>query len=201
MSPTGHLITAASMATAFLRVNDVPWPDSIASIPEAVLSVRIWDSHAPAAITLIGLGMVLGARAPDRLEVPRFDRRTKIRYSLIPHRTLTHWPPFWIVLTAFCVWFGVNGQDSLLSSMACVGVGFCAAAWLHLAMDILTPTGIPLITPFGRRASFNLYKTASAGEWLCILVFVAISQALPYIISWFSNFLGCIFFDLSYARG
>lgn len=183
MSPAGHLITASSLATAFMRFYAVPWSDGIASIPEAVLSGQIWGGHAPAAITLVGLGMVLGARAPDRLEIPRFNVRTRVRHSLVPHRTLTHWPPFWIVLTAFCAWFGVNSQDSLLSSMACVGVGFCAAAWLHLAMDILTPTGIPLITPFGRRTSLNLYKTTSAGEWLCIFVFVAITQSLPYVLS------------------
>jgi membrane-bound metal-dependent hydrolase YbcI (DUF457 family) len=160
MSPTGHLITASSLATAFLRFHSVPWSDGIASIPEALLSGQIWNGHAPAAITLTGLGMVLGARSPDRLEVPRFDRRTKTRHSLIPHRTLTHWPPFWIALTAFCGWFCVNNsQDFLLNSIAAVGIGFCAAAWLHLAFDIMTPTGIPLFTPFGRRTSLNLYRT------------------------------------------
>jgi membrane-bound metal-dependent hydrolase YbcI (DUF457 family) len=182
MSPVGHLITASSLATAFLRFHAVPWSDGIVSIPEAVLSGRILDSHAPSAITLIGLGMVLGARAPDRLEVPRFDRRTKIRHSLIPHRTLTHWPLFWMALTAFCGWYWVTGQNFLANSMACAGLGFCAAAWLHLVFDIMTPTGIPLFTPFGRRTSLNLYRTTSAGEWLCILVFVAATQSLPYLL-------------------
>jgi hypothetical protein len=98
--------------------------------------------------TLTGLGMSVGARAPDRLEMPSFNRRTKVRNALIPHRTVTHWPPFWVILTT-CTWLCVHSQNSLFNAMASVGLGFCASDWLHLAMGIIIPSGIPLITPIG----------------------------------------------------
>ncbi len=187
MSPVGHLITAASMATAFMRVNGVSWADGIAGLPAAVIAQPSLDIASSSGLTLISLGIVVGARGPDRLEVPVYNSFTKVRRSLIPHRTLTHWPGFWIVTTMFaCVSF-LAMEDTLFQAIACVSIGFCMSSWLHLIMDIMTPTGIPLLTPFGNRTSLNMYKTASLGEWLCIFVFVLFSQSLASLLS---NFLG-----------
>ncbi|WP_081813340.1 metal-dependent hydrolase [Methylobacter tundripaludum] len=83
-------------------------------------------------------------------------------------------------MTAICWLALVLTHDFLLYEITSVGFGFCAAGWLHLVMDIMTPSGIPLVTPFGSRFSFNLYKTSQLGEWLCILLFV----------------VGCQFFSL-----
>jgi hypothetical protein len=52
-----------------------------------------------------------------------------------------------------------------------------------LVMDIMTPAGIPLLSPFGSRTSLNLYKTSMkgsrlTGEWLCILLFVTGCQLI-----------------------
>jgi membrane-bound metal-dependent hydrolase YbcI (DUF457 family) len=172
MSLIGHTVTAFAMATAYLRISDVSLSQSLSSLPKIMMSGNLASIDHSAFVTLVALGMLLGARGPDRLEVPSFNRRTQTRRSVIPHRTLTHWPPLWVAMTAICLLTLVSTHDFLLYEITSVGFGFCAAGWLHLAMDIMTPSGIPLVMPFGSRFSFNLYKTSQPGEWLCILLFV-----------------------------
>lgn len=177
MSPLGHNITAFALATTTLRILDVPWGEGVSSLPTVMTASRAVDVGHPAVVTLVALGMVLGARGPDRLEIPSFNRRTQTRRSVIPHRTLTHWPLFWAFLTGLCGSAWHQTQDVLLYPILSVGLGFCAAGWLHLVMDIMTPAGIPLVSPFGSRTSLNLYRTSMkgsrlTGEWLCILLFL-----------------------------
>lgn len=182
MSPIGHLITATSLATAFMRINGVSWADGIAELPRTILMQSSLDIASPSGLTLISLGAIVGARGPDRLEVPSFNHFTKIRSSLIPHRTLTHWPGTWVIFTIICCWSILVSENTLFLAFSFTGIGFCASAWLHLAMDIMTPSGIPLLTPFGNRTSLNLYKTNSIKEWLYISVFVIFSQASSYLL-------------------
>lgn len=183
MSPIGHLITAASLSTAYMRFNSVSWVEGISSLPKSIIETQSIEPHSSAVITLIGLGILLGARGPDRLEIPVFNKRKKTRISLIPHRTLTHWPLLWVILTVFSL-FGIgNTQDTLFIAMSYVGLGFCVASWLHLAMDIITPSGIPLYSPFGEKTSLNIYKTSSVGEWCCVLVFVFLTQSVSMLLT------------------
>lgn len=183
MSPFGHFVTSISLSTALMRTSGISWSDGIAGLPTVIISQSSLDIASAPGLTLISLGIVVGARGPDRLEIPVVNRFTKVRHSLIPHRTLTHWPGFWIVLTVLSCALSLVLVDSLLQAFACVGIGFCIASWLHLIMDIMTPTGIPLLTPFGNRTSLNLYKTASLGEWLCIFIFILLSQSLAALLS------------------
>lgn len=182
MSPIGHLITAASLSTAYMRFNSITWIEGISNLPKLIIETQTLEPHSSAAITLIGLGMLLGARGPDRLEIPVFNKRKKTRHSLIPHRTLTHWPLLWVILTGLSLFCGMYTQNSLFAAMSSVGFGFCVASWLHLAMDIMTPSGIPLCSPFGKKTSLNIYKTSSLGEWCCILVFVFLTQSVSVFI-------------------
>ena len=177
MSPLGHNITALAMAATTMRLCDVPFDQGISSLPTVMMAGNAVNVDRFAFVTLVALGMLLGARGPDRLEIPSFNRRTQTRRSVIPHRTLTHWPFFWVFLTGLCFWTWSESQDLLLYVITSFGLGFCASGWLHLAMDIMTPAGIPLLSPFGSRSSHNLYKTSMkgcrlTGEWLCILLFV-----------------------------
>jgi len=149
MSPIGHTVTAFAMATAYMRISDVSLSQSFSSLPKVMMSGNLASIDHSAFVTLVALGMLLGARGPDRLEVPSFNRRTQTRRSVIPHRTLTHWPPLWVAMTAICWLVLVSTHDFLLYEITSVGFGFCAAGWLHLVMDIMTPSGIPLVTPFG----------------------------------------------------
>ncbi|MGZ8918093.1 MAG: metal-dependent hydrolase [Methylobacter sp.] len=187
MSPTGHIVTAFAMAESYMQISDTPWEQGFSSLSKVISSGNLANVDHSAFATLVALGMLLGARGPDRLEIPSLNKRTKVRRSVIPHRTLTHWPPLWVIMTAACWSLLDETQDILLYTVASVGIGFCAASWLHLIMDIMTPSGIPLLLPFGSRTSLNLYKTAQpgrifTGEWLCILSFVIICQFLPELI-------------------
>jgi hypothetical protein len=188
MSPIGHNITAFAMATTYMRISDVPWGEGFSSLPTVIMTGNAINVDHFAFVTLVALGMLVGARGPDRLEIPTFNRRTQTRRSVIPHRTLTHWPIFWLVLTGLCLWIWSQSQDLLFYMITSVGLGFCAAGWLHLVMDIMTPAGIPLLSPFGSRSSLSLYKTSMkgsliTGEWLCIFIFCIICLFFSKIIS------------------
>jgi hypothetical protein len=187
MSPLGHNITAFTLATTYLQISGVTWVQGFLSLPKMITDTVTGVDHFTFA-TLVALGMLVGARAPDRLEMPRFDRRTQTRRSLIPHRTLTHWPVLWVGLTGLSWWLWSQPQGLLIYAVTSVGLGFCASAWLHLAMDIMTPTGIPLRSPFGSRTSLNFYRTSMAGcrmtgELVCVFVFVIGCQLISKIIA------------------
>lgn len=187
MSPIGHNITAFAMATTYMRISNVPWGEGLLSLPTVMMAGNAVNVDHFAVVTLVALGMLVGARGPDRLEIPTFNRRTKTRRSVIPHRTLTHWPLFWVFLTGLCLWTWSESQDLLLYVITSVGLGFCAAGWLHLVMDIMTPTGIPLLSPFGSRSSLNLYRTSMkgcrlTGEWLCIFLFLIICLVISRFV-------------------
>lgn len=190
MSPVGHIITAFALSDAYMEINNVTWQSGLTSLSRVMMSGELASIDHSSVFTLIALGVLLGARGPDRLEIANYNRRTKIRRSVIPHRTLTHWPPLWVIMTASCWTVLAETQDILLYTVASVGIGFCAAGWLHLLMDIMTPSGIPLIWPFGSRTSLNLYKSALpgkiiTGEWISILIFVALCQLAPKLFnSW-----------------
>ena len=96
--------------------------------------------------TLIAM---LGSIMPDLLEM-----------GIVRHRTVTHWPPPWIVL-------------ALVSYGACrhspnVWLYFlfysCVGALLHLGEDYLSVTGIPFRSPGSPRRGAGLYVTGTMGD-------------------------------------
>jgi membrane-bound metal-dependent hydrolase YbcI (DUF457 family) len=182
MSPIGHNITAFSMATAYMGINGISWFQGLTSLRNLLIQNTFGVINDIALSTFVALGIILGARRPDRLEIPSLNKKTKIRRSLIPHRTLTHWPLFWVVIT-FLNWvLARQNNDIFISATTSVGFGFCASSWLHLAMDIMTPSGIPLLTPFGSRTSLNIYKSGHFGEmaFVSLLLFITIIFVLHF---------------------
>lgn len=132
MSPTGHNLTAAALGAA------AAYPLYLHGDP---LTAALWFA-----------GAMLGGRAPDWMELFRWEGG--IRYSLIPHRTLTHWPPLWLgLLIAALVLVPEAYREP--------AVAFVAAGWLHLLLDFLTPSGVPLLNPFGRRVSLRVYRAGA----------------------------------------
>jgi membrane-bound metal-dependent hydrolase YbcI (DUF457 family) len=96
------------------------------------------------------------------------------RLSLIPHRTLTH--SIWIyALAILAAHFWLTGLTAALVT------GVSAGAILHLALDVFSPMGIPLLSPFGARTSIGPfannegkrfgYRTGSVAE----LPFIALT--------------------------
>lgn len=114
------------------------------------LATRSIESGAWLVAGLVVAAALAGARAPDALEIYRW--RNGKRYSLIPHRTLTHWPPAWIALALVLVPLVPDDYRLVL-------VSFLSSVALHLLLDAITPSGIPLGMPFGRRSSATLYRT------------------------------------------
>ena len=131
------------------------------------------------------LGAAAGADAPDYLELPRFDALGR-RRSLIAHRTWTHYWPFWAALAAFAVVTMPWAAGSAL-----VAFGYALTCLLHLSMDILTPTGIPLHwPPVGRRTSLRVYNTGSLRElaiiglvWGAAASLVLVASAVMWLLS------------------
>lgn len=148
MNKAGHHITSAAMAMA-------AWP--------------ALSAHDPLIGAVAAVGMLAGASAPDWLEgvVWLGDKRL----SLLPHRTLTHWPVFWLICAALAAmaWSGIARTLAL---------GFIAGSLLHIAMDLGTPTGIPLFLPFGQRTTARLYTAGTLREAVLIGAWCALCFAI-----------------------
>lgn len=117
-------------------------------------------ASTPTNTALLFAGAVLGASAPDWMEIPVWVRKRhwfsadeSQRYSLIPHRTITHTLSLWVVALAICLYrFGFFGSAAP-SRLGLVCLAFCVSGLGHLVLDGRTPMGIPLL-PFGRRSRF-----------------------------------------------
>lgn len=126
----------------------------------------------------LALGLLIGSRLPDlaeRREYPRDAEGNLIAdengYVLstdgwCPHRTDTHWIAAWIVGAALaCLIPGAFGWLAL---------GICAGAVLHIALDVLTPGGIPTILPSkGPRFAIPIFKGAAGQEAAALVLWVA----------------------------
>lgn len=100
-----------------------------------------------------------GATAPDWLEIPKYW--VNKRLSVIPHRTLTHWLPLWLIL--FAISF-VN--TSLPFELRSTFLGFSLGGLVHLLFDWPNPMGIPVIHPFKRHS----LRRWPSGDYEYILV-------------------------------
>lgn len=93
-------------------------------------------------------GIVIGSSSPDWLEVVTHVKggtgQKDRRLSLIPHRTLTHWPPLWIGI-AYLLW-----QQEFTWFVESFAFGFIASALLHIAMDSLSKSGVPILLPLAK---------------------------------------------------
>lgn len=129
------------------------------------VAVAAWyPTYAQAA--WIGLGLFAGCNAPDWLEVSSYKHGVG-RVSLIPHRTLTHWLPAWMVIAAVLVYIT---QQQLIWFVT-LTLGFVLGGILHLLTDLPNPTGVPILTPFKRsRVSLNWWKSGSFGDVVTVLV-------------------------------
>jgi len=110
---------------------------------------------------MFAIGCLLGSAAPDWLEIVWFYGR---RNSLIPHRTVTHWPWLCAVIAALAL-FTPEPARWLFG-------GFLVGWAVHLVLDYATVSGIPFGNPFGKRHGLRLYKTDDGfAETVIVLVF------------------------------
>lgn len=131
-------------------------------------------------------GALFGGRAPDKLEIASWSTWTGKRHSLIPHRTFTHWPPLWIAILGYSIYYLQQATDATESGIGWGGIAFALSGIVHLVLDIMTPTGIPLLDPFGRRTAFPVYISGSLAEipligavvGICVLVGQMVREGL-----------------------
>lgn len=95
-----------------------------------------------------------GATAPDWLEIP-YGERGATRRSVIPHRTLTHFVPLWMGLLGISIWGLLQTPAVMINLLASASLGFACGALSHLALDLLTPLGVPL---FSLRQRYQLKR-------------------------------------------
>ena len=133
MSKHGHLITAAALA---------------------------YVVYERSASPVLAIGTLLGSSFPDIGELARFYGRW--RASLIPHRTLTHWIPLYVVILA--------ALPSVAPHMpwwiASIIKGVCFGSLLHIALDFFSPAGVPILNPFGTRKSAGFHHSESRHPYL-----------------------------------
>jgi len=123
------------------------------------------SSPPPLAAIAIIAGSVIGASAPDWLEIARWQKKFRWfsaneshRQSVIPHRTITHTLLLWVLLAIYDAYLFATTPTTFLSYFL---IGFLVSGFVHLLCDLRTPMGIPL-TPFGRRYRFVGFKLIKA---------------------------------------
>lgn len=133
---------------------------------------------------LEGIGFFIGSNAPDTLECSykkAGERGDKVWHygRLIAHRTLTHYWPLWLVLLYLCQAVLPQYSYLLVLSMGTIDViefaqpvlmGYLFGGLGHLVFDALTPMGIPLLMPYGKRYSLRLYRSRFAEGLIGIVV-------------------------------
>lgn len=136
------------------------------------------------AIPMIAaVSTILGATAPDWLEIRKSGGGTVIK-----HRTITHYLPIWAIL--FLVSLGYLTQNSFITenlpalpdNMFCSWIlsfvlGFSFGGLLHLLTDLPNPMGIPIIVP-NVRFSLKLWKS---GKYEPAITFFFLLIVLIYI--------------------
>lgn len=132
-----------------------------------------------------------GATAPDWLEIAHGEKDYQgkwQRVSVIPHRTITHWVPLWIVPATLILWFLPSGQRIFVhagrAEVMAVALGFLLGGISHLACDIPNPTGVPVLWPTAKhRISLRWWKSGSAFEWIEILAFWGITASVWFFVA------------------
>jgi hypothetical protein len=128
---------------------------------------------------LLGVVTAIAGRIPDSIEIVTGFGPNGERHSIVPHRTVSHSPYPYIALLIFGLLLPRIAGLPIGHVIAGIGLGGC----VHLAIDLLSPSGVPLGHPFGPRTSFGpfrssgvhpyLYRTSTAEEWPVLLPFAA----------------------------
>lgn len=131
------------------------------------------------AALLVAAGAIVAASLPDIAEGVLGYGPTGQRFSIIPHRTATHFPWPYLVVAVLSLWIpAIAGVE--------VGAfvrGLALGALLHLFLDAMSPAGIPLLH-VGERRSFGLflsgnhpyiYRTGTSEEWRVLLPILALT--------------------------
>lgn len=179
MSPNGHHLTSLCFGTvgANFLLGDHQFTD-IGDFSSAIFNFLLEGEQmtAPAIILALSffVGVLVGSRSPDWLEISFFinDKNKRV----IKHRTLTHSPWLWLFVIFISSMFATD-----YPVMSLFGIGWAAGSILHILIDMGSPTGIPLGSPFGKRFSYYLYSTNKLSELYLIMPILAATAGYFYL--------------------
>lgn len=113
-------------------------------------------------------GIIAGSSAPDWLELPIIIKGNTVG-RIIPHRTITHWFPIWMAL-GWWIW-----NQEFAWQVEVGALGFIASALLHILMDGLSKSGVPLFLPFASyRKKISLYSTGKLSEFFAVVTVMSL---------------------------
>lgn len=115
---------------------------------------------------------MIGSIIPDLLEM-----------GIVRHRTVTHWPPPWIVLAL--VFYGACRLSITVWPYFLFFT--CIGALLHLGEDYLSVTGIPFRSPGSPRRGAGLYVTGTVGEAILAMSATGIFLLLSWLRGFFTS--------------
>jgi len=147
-----------------------------AGIIAAALASKAATSLDYVSCALAVLGGVVGATAPDWLEVAWWTRKRKL---WITHRTLTHWGLGWAALFALC-WHYLGRHPAVPFAL-----GFACGGIIHLLADWPNPMGVPWIAG---RHSLKLWTSGH-----CDLIVVGAAWIAAFYVAdgvWFHHEYG-----------
>jgi len=97
---------------------------------------------------------MIGSILPDLLEM-----------GIVRHRTVTHWPPPWIVLALASYETCRHSPNVWMYFFSFI----CIGALLHLGEDYLSVSGIPFRSPGSPRRRAGLYVTGTMREAFLVM--------------------------------
>lgn len=145
-----------------------------------------WRNHKIVTLSIVyaitgggvaSLSAMAGSVLPDVLEMR----------GMVPHRTVTHYLPFWLVPCLIMFYVSLTADSLLVYVVAFLLSG----ASFHIIEDALSSGGIPIIHPFGQRIGLGLYKTGCLNEEFSVLGLLILFNTAGYIRGFFSaNHIG-----------
>lgn len=96
---------------------------------------------------IAGLAAASSTTVPDWIEIPTYKKGVRTG-TLIPHRTITHWPILWLGLMYVAFHY-------LEPYPAAIALGVCIGALAHILADAPNPMGIPMLWPHKRVSIFG----------------------------------------------
>lgn len=134
---------------------------------------------------VLAASVILGSNLPDQLEFTKRNHSTGQVFRLIPHRTITHYPWLWLGMGVILYFMNhqimnmelinpyyfnneIMNNENINNIILTALFGLIIGALGHILVDMCSPTGVPLVTPFGKRTSVYLYTTGR-GEWKLLI--------------------------------
>lgn len=113
-----------------------------------------------------GIIASLSTTVPDWIEIPTYRKGMRAG-TIIPHRTITHWPPLWLGL----IYIAFHYLEPLYAA-ALIGVSVGALA--HILADAPNPMGIPWLLP-NKRVSIlgGLWRSGEFEKTMVIVFTIA----------------------------